>query len=310
MAIDKAAYPASDGFSRDFGSVSDDSSLIVAVQKEACHATCKSRTERSRRTLGFITKIKKPTFVHLFRTATESLEKSMSNTPNIILVHGAWGDASHWRHVIPLLHEKEFRVFAVQNPLTSLSEDIDRTSKLAAAQDGPTLLVGHAYGCAVITGAGHTENVIGLVYLAGPALDEGESLKSLQARGAPPPGAANIRQDRYGFLWIAPEKFHETFCHDLADKTESLVWALSQKPTAVRCFEEPSGTPAWRVKPSWYQISANDRLIRPETEKWMAERINARRTITLQTSHASIATHPKEIVRLIEDASTALSGAN
>jgi pimeloyl-ACP methyl ester carboxylesterase len=233
----------------------------------------------------------------------------MRDTPNVLLVHGAWGDASQWRHVIPLLHERGFTVFAAQIPLTSLSDDIDRTSKLAAAQDAPTLLVGHAYGCAVITGAGLTPNVIGLVYLAGPALDEGESLKSLQARAAPPPGTANIRQDRYGFLWIAPEKFHETFCHDLDDETESLVWALTQKPTAVRCFEEESGAPAWKVKPSWYQISANDRLILPETERWMAERINTRRTITLQTSHASIATRPAEVVRLIEEASDDLSRA-
>ena len=102
-------------------------------------------------------------------------------------------------------------------------------------------------------------NVVGLIYLAGPALDEGESLQSLWARRAPPEGAANIRQDKYGFLWIEPEKFHETFCHDLKDKTESLVWALTQKPTEARCFEEKSGAPAWKMKPSWYQISANDR---------------------------------------------------
>jgi pimeloyl-ACP methyl ester carboxylesterase len=231
----------------------------------------------------------------------------MPKKPNILLVHGAWGDASHWRHVIPLLHEKGYRVFGVQNPLTSLSDDIDRTSKLAAAQDAPTLLVGHAYGCAVISGAGLAPNIVGLVYLAGPALDEGESLKSILARRAPPEGAANIRQDKYGFSWIAPEKFHETFCHDLDDETESLVWALTQKPMATRCFEEKSEAPAWKVKPSWYQISANDRLIPTETEKWMAERINARKTITLQTSHGSIATHPDEIVMLIEEASSAVA---
>ncbi|MBV8631578.1 MAG: alpha/beta hydrolase [Silvibacterium sp.] len=228
----------------------------------------------------------------------------MPDKANILLVHGAWGDASHWRHVIPPLHEKGYRVFAVQNPLTSLSDDIDRTSKLAAAQEAPTLLVGHAYGCAVITGAGHTPNVVGLVYLAGPALDEGESLRSLWARRAPPEGAASIREDKYGFLWIAPEKFRETFCDDL-DETEALVWALTQKPTSPRCFEETSGPPAWKVKPSWYQISANDRLIPPETEKFMAERIKARGTITLPTSHASVATHPAEIVKLIEEASSA-----
>ena len=178
--------------------------------------------------------------------------------------------------------------------------------KLLAAQDAPTLLVGHAYGCAVITGVGLAPNVVGLVYLAGPALDEGESLKSLWALRAPPDGAANIRQDKYGFLWIAPEKFRETFCHDF-DETQSLVWALTQKPTAARCFEEKSGPPAWKAKPSWYQISANDRLIPTETEMWMAERIKARRTITLQTSHASVATHPDEIVELIEEASSAVA---
>jgi len=227
----------------------------------------------------------------------------VSDTPNILLVHGAWGDGSHWRHVIPPLYEKGYRVFAVQLPLTSLSDDIDRTRKLVAAQDGPTLLVGHAYGCAVITGAGLAPNVVGLVYLAGPALDEGESLKSLWARRAPPEGAANIDEDKYGFLWIKPEKFHETFCHDLENRRESLVWALTQKPTAARCFEEKSGTPAWKVKPCWYQISANDRLIPSETERWMAERIHARKTITLPTSHASVATHPNEIVQFIEEAS-------
>ena len=135
------------------------------------------------------------------------LEKSMSNTPNIILVHGAWGDASHWRHVIPLLHEKGFRVFAVQNPLTSLSEDIDRTSKLAAAQDVPTLLVGHAYGCAVITGAGHTENVIGLVYLAGPALDEGESLRTCKRAEHHPRGRRISVRIGTGFCGSRPRSF-------------------------------------------------------------------------------------------------------
>jgi pimeloyl-ACP methyl ester carboxylesterase len=226
--------------------------------------------------------------------------------PNILLVHGAWGDASHFRHIIPPLHKRGYNVLAAQNPLTSLHDDIDRTSKLAAAQQAPTLLVGHAYGCAVITSAGHTPNVVGLVFLAGPALDEGESLKSLWARRAPPEGAANIRQDDYGFLWIVPDKFQETFCEDL-DQTESLVWALTQKPTAMKCFEETSGAPAWKVKPSWYQISTKDRLIPPETEAWMAERIKARKTIRLDTSHASVATHPNEIVELIEEASSALA---
>jgi pimeloyl-ACP methyl ester carboxylesterase len=230
----------------------------------------------------------------------------MPERPNVLLVHGAWGDGSHWRRVIPLLHKKNYRVFAVQNPLSSLTDDIDRTTKLAAAQEAPTLLVGHAYGCAVITGAGHLPNVVGLVYLAGPALDEGESLTSLLARWAPPQWTSDVRKDKYGFLWIPPEKFRETFCQDLGEE-ESLVLALTQKPTAARCFEEESGPPAWKVKPSWYQISAHDRMISLEAEVWMAERIRARKTITLQTSHASVLTHPDEIVKLIEEASDVIA---
>jgi pimeloyl-ACP methyl ester carboxylesterase len=231
----------------------------------------------------------------------------LSGKPSIVLVHGAFGDASHWRHVIPPLHEKGYEVFAVQNPLTSLSDDIERTRQLVAALDAPTLLVGHAYGCAVITGAGLAPNVVGLVYLAGPAFDEGESLKSLLAGWPAPPGFTNVHQDEYGFLTIGPEKFHETFCHDLDDEEESLVWSLSQRPTAARCFEEKAGPPAWKVKPSWYQISTNDRLIRADTEEWMAKRINARKTISLPTSHASVATYPSEVVELIEEASNAVA---
>lgn len=225
--------------------------------------------------------------------------------PNIVLVHGAWGDGSHWSHVIPQLHAKGYRVCAVQNPLTSLADDIDRTSKLVAAQDGPTLLVGHSYGGAVITGAGHTPNVVGLVYVAAFALDEGESLGSVFARQASPSGG-NIRPDKEGFLWIDPDKFHESFCQDLGE-TEALVMALSQKPIAARCFDDKSGAPAWKVKPSWYQVSANDRMIPPESEQWMADRMRPKKTITLQASHASLASRSNELIVLIEEAAHSLA---
>lgn len=225
----------------------------------------------------------------------------MTAKPNILLVHGAWGDGSHWRHVIPPLHAKGYRVSAAQNPLTSLADDIDRTSKLATAQDGPTLLVGHSYGGAVITGAGHLQNVVGLVYVAAFAPDEGDSLGSIFARREPPPGGANIRPDSNGFLWIAPDKFRESFCQDL-DEEEALVMALTQKPIAARCFDDKSGPPAWKARPSWYQVSANDRMIPPDTESWMAQRMSARKTITLQASHASLASHADDVVALIEEA--------
>ena len=225
---------------------------------------------------------------------------------NIVLVHGAWGDGSHWRHVIPPLHAKGYRVSAIQNPLTSLADDIDRTSKFAAAQNGPTLLVGHSYGGMVITGAGHVPNVVGLVYVAAFAPDEGENPGGIFAMREPPPGAASIRPDDNGFLWIAPDQFHENFCQDV-DETEALVMALTQKPIAARCFGDNSGPPAWKVKPSWYQISANDRMIPPETERWFAERMKPKKTIELPAGHASMASHPDEIVALIEEATRSLA---
>lgn len=224
---------------------------------------------------------------------------------NIVLVHGAWGDGSHWRRVIPQLDAKGYRVTAVQNPLTSLADDIDRTSRLVAAQDGATLLVGHSYGGAVITGAGHAPHAIGLVYIAAFAPDEGDSLGSIFARREPPPGAANIRPDNDGFLWIQREKFRESFCPDL-DATEALVMAVAQKPIAGRCFEDKSGPPAWKSKPSWYQISLQDRMIPPETQQWMAERIKPKKTISLAASHASLASHADEVTALIDEAARSL----
>ena len=228
----------------------------------------------------------------------------MPTVKNIVLVHGAWGDASHWRHVIPGLHAKGFHIAAVQNPLTSLADDIDRTSRLVAAQSGPTLLVGHSYGGSVITGAGHQRNVAGLVYIAAFAPDEGESLASIFARREPPPGAAAILPDNDGFLWLSQETFRENFGQDLGE-AEALVMAVAQKPIAARCFDDKSGRPAWRVRPCWYQVSSKDHMIPPETERWMAERMKPKKILTLDASHASLASHAKEVIVLIEEAARA-----
>jgi pimeloyl-ACP methyl ester carboxylesterase len=195
---------------------------------------------------------------------------------------------------------------AAQNPLTSLADDVANTRKLAEWMGGPTLLVGHSYGGAVITGAGHAANVVGLVYVAGFAPDEGESLDSILAGAEPAPGAASIGPAfDDDFLWHGQDTFHASFCRDL-DDTESLVLATTQRPLARRCFRDPAGEPAWRIKPSWYQVSTQDRMLRPESQRWMAERMQARETIELDTSHASFATRPTEIFELITHAADAL----
>jgi pimeloyl-ACP methyl ester carboxylesterase len=224
---------------------------------------------------------------------------------NIVLVHGAFGDGSHWRHIIPGLYQAGHRAMAAQNPLTSLADDVANTRKLAEWMRGPTLLVGHSYGGAVITGAGHASNVVGLVYIAAFAPDEGESL-SMWARTDPAPGWASVRPAfDDDFLWHGQDTFHDSSCQDL-DNTESLVMGTSQRPTARRCFDDLTGAPAWKTKPSWYQVSAQDRMIRPETQRRMAKRIHARETIELDTSHASFATRPIEVLQLITNAADAL----
>lgn len=224
----------------------------------------------------------------------------------IILVHGAWGDGSHWRHVIENLHSEGYKVRSVQNPLTSMDDDIQKTKDLIDLQEGKVLLVGHSYGGAVISGAGHHDKVVGLVYIAAFAPDKGESLGSIFGRREQPAGGANIVPDEKGFLWIKYDKFHESFAQDL-NPEDSVVMSLSQKPIHGSIFAAEAGEPAWKTKPSWYQVSDNDRMIPPATEKEMAERMNAKKIIHLDASHASLATHPKEITELIKEAVEAVS---
>ncbi|MGU3377115.1 alpha/beta hydrolase [Chryseobacterium sp. M5A1_1a] len=222
----------------------------------------------------------------------------------IILVHGAWGDGSHWQYVIPSLVKAGYKVRSVQNPLTSLQDDINKTTDLINAQDGKVLLVGHSYGGAVISGAGNHDKVAGLVYIAAFAPDAGDSLGALLGRRESP-GGASIYPDDKGFLWIKYDEFHSAFSQDL-DEEKSLVMALSQKPIHGQCFGDEAGDPAWKTKPSWYQISSNDRMIPAETEKEMAERMQPKKIITLDAGHASLASHPKEVTDLILEAASTL----
>lgn len=229
----------------------------------------------------------------------------MATKLNIVLVHGAWADGSQWRYIIPALHAMGHRVIAIQNPLTSLADDVERTIKLTSALYGPTLLVGHSYGGMVITQVGHLQNVVGMVYLAAFAPDAGESLSSTFALRQPPVGAAYIRPDDNGFLWIDTNQFHENMCHDI-DENEALVMSMVQKPLAARAFTDKSAQPAWRVKPCWYQISTQDRMLPVETQRDFAARIQAQKVIELPSSHVSLLSHPQQIIALIADAANAV----
>ena len=149
--------------------------------------------------------------------------------PAIVLVHGFWGDAAHWSKVIIQLSKLGYElIFAVENPLSSLFDDAERTRKMIAQQKGPVLLVGHSYGGAVITQAGDQPNVVGLVYIAAFAPDVGESVVDLGAAFPPPPGVANAAPDSDGYVWIKPKAFRESFCQDLS-ADEALVMATTSE---------------------------------------------------------------------------------
>ncbi|MEV7613268.1 alpha/beta hydrolase [Streptomyces sp. NPDC089799] len=231
----------------------------------------------------------------------------MADKPSIVLVHGFWGGAAHWSNVIVELHRRGFgRLHAVENPLTSLADDAERTRRMVRQIDGPVLLVGHSYGGAVITEAGDLPNVAGLVYVAAFAPDAGESPGQI-SQEMPPAAFDNIAPDSDGYLWIRQDRFRESFCQDLS-ADEALVMAVTQKAPLGSTFGDTVTAPAWRKKPSWYQVSTQDRMIHPDNERRMAQRMDPRAIVELDASHASLASRPGQVVDLIEKAAGELPG--
>jgi pimeloyl-ACP methyl ester carboxylesterase len=225
----------------------------------------------------------------------------MSSKPTVVLVHGFWGGAAHWGKVIVELAGRGISdIRAVELPLTSLADDAERTRKMVAQVQGPVLLVGHSYGGAVITQAGNQPNVVGLVFIAAFAPDAGESPGGLTQQHIPK-AAANLAPDSDGYLWIKADKFHESFCQDLA-ADEALVMAVTQKAPLASTFADAISEPAWKHKPTWYQISSEDHMIAPENQQRMAARMSPRKTLTLEASHASLASRAKEVAGLIYEA--------
>ncbi|MEV0670545.1 alpha/beta hydrolase [Mycobacterium sp. NPDC050441] len=227
----------------------------------------------------------------------------MSEKPAVVLVHGFWGGAAHWTKAIVELRNRGYEsLFAVENPLTSLADDAERTRKMIKQIQGPVLLVGHSYGGAVITEAGDLPNVAGLVYIAAFAPDAGESPGQI-SQELPPAAIENLAPDSDGYLWIKQDKYHESFCQDLpAD--EAFAMAVTQKAPLASTFGDNVTAPAWKAKPTWYQVSTQDRMIHPDNERRMADRMNPRKVIELAASHASLASQPRAVVDLIDEAAT------
>ncbi len=217
---------------------------------------------------------------------------------NIVFVHGAFADGSSWAKVIPLLEAKGYHVTAVQNPLTSLADDVAATKRALAQQDGPVLLVGHSWGGMVISDAGTDPKVAGLVYVAAAAPDPNQSLGEL-TKDAPTPGLKKIKADA-GFLSMTPQGINEDFAQDLTP-TERKVIIATQQPVAAAAFGEKMATVAWQTKPSWYIVAANDHMISPALEQAMAKKIKAT-TLTLQASHVPMLAQPQKVADFIAEA--------
>jgi len=233
--------------------------------------------------------------------AASALAGTSSGHPkaNVLLVHGAWVDGSLWNRVIPILQQQGHNVVAVQLPLTSLAEDVAWTRHVLAERlQGPTVLAGQSYGGAVISGAATgVDNVISLVFVAAFTPDEGETLVQLNGGFPPPPSLAHVQPDSLGFLWFDPAAFPDNFAQDIPVR-EARVLATAQKPISARSSTDPAGRPAWRTLPSWYLVSTQDRMINPDLERFMANRIGAT-TVEVRSSHASPASHPDRVAGLI-----------
>jgi len=230
----------------------------------------------------------------------------MNANVNVLLVHGAWADGSCWSKVIPLLQATGLSVIAAQIPLTSLEDDIAVTRRLLSMQTGPTVLVGHSYGGAVITGAATgVPQVKALVYVTAFGLDEGESLDSLSKQGPPSSGSSAIAPDAHGFLWVNRDGFHEAFAAD-ATATEASVMAAVQRPLSIASFTGKEGSPAWKTIPSWYLVCTDDHMIQPPAQQFLAQRMGA--TVrSVASSHAPFMSRPKDVADIITAAAASLT---
>jgi pimeloyl-ACP methyl ester carboxylesterase len=220
--------------------------------------------------------------------------------PTVVLVHGAWADGSSWQRVIPLLLNKGIPVVAVQNPTTSLAEDVAATQRALDAINGPVVLVGHSWGGAVITQAGVDPKVKALVFVAAFAPKAGESVGDQVGAHAAPPGLSRIKEEGTNFLRMSVDGFMHDVAQDLPED-EACLLAVVQAPLAKTTFGEKVTEAAWTTRPNWYIVSTEDRAVSVDLQRELAARMDAK-TTELKASHMSLLSMPEAVADIIVDA--------
>jgi pimeloyl-ACP methyl ester carboxylesterase len=237
-----------------------------------------------------------------------SQPRAVDGVKNVVLVHGGFVDGSGWQGVYDQLTKDGYNVSIVQNPTTSLADDVAVTRRTLAAQDGPVILVGHSYGGVVITEAGNDPKVAGLVYVAAFAPDKGESVSALIKN--PPPGAPvpPILPPQDGFLFLDRAKFRESFAADVSAELAAFM-ADSQVPWGLEALNGAVSEAAWKTKPSWYLVSTEDRMIPPDAQRAMSKRAGSS-VIEVKGSHAVYVSQPQAVAAIIAKAATAVALAS
>jgi len=227
---------------------------------------------------------------------------SFAHNATIVLVHGAWADGSCWRDVILPLRKEGFDVTCAPIPLTSLTEDIAALQRALERTKGPTVMAGHAYGGAVIAGV-NDDRVRSLVYVAALAPAEGETVADVFYRAKLHPEAPHLQPDAHGLIWMPAGGFARAVAHKASPDQTTILEAV-QRPIAVKCIQEKAPVPAWKTKPSWFLVAEEDRMIVPETQRYMAERMGA----TIRThcvDHSPMYTAPDVVIAVILEAAQA-----
>ena len=236
-------------------------------------------------------------------TPAHADSKPTGQVKTIVLVHGAWADGASWDKVIPILEAKGYRVVATHDPLSSLADDVATVKRVIDAQPGPVILVGHSWGGAVITAAGTNDKVVGLVYVAAFAPDDGESINAMLKTGKQPGWASKLQLDSAGFASLPDDVVAQDFAQDLTRDEQRIVTA-TQGPFAMRSFDDRMNAPAWKNKPAWYVRAENDHMIDPAMQMQMAKRMKA--TVTsIPSSHVAMLAKPKEVAAVILTAAAA-----